>query len=72
VKSIVDLSATGCGTGSPCINPIFAPTVPDYYWSATTHALNPYFAWFVYFFDGYVYYYGKDFDLYVRAVRGGL
>jgi hypothetical protein len=73
LKTIVDLSATGCGSGSPCINPIFGPTVPNYYWSATTYAGgSPGTAWGVYFDHGFVLTNAKWFDLYVRAVRGGL
>ena len=41
------------------------------YWSSTTFADNPSSAWFVYFYDGYVGYYGKFYNYYVRCVRGG-
>ena len=42
------------------------------YWSATSNALNPGFAWNVNFFDGFVFY-GSNFDFtHVRAVRGSL
>ena len=36
-----------CGT-QPCIDPIFGPTAPDLYWSATTTPANADDAWFVY------------------------
>jgi hypothetical protein len=47
--------------------------VPGFYWSASTNAGNPGFAWIVYFFNG-----SSNFDFkarngtYVRAVRSGL
>jgi hypothetical protein len=42
-----------------------------HYWSSTTLANNPYYAWVVYFYDGYVGYNYKSGHYYVRAVRGG-
>lgn len=72
LKTIVDLSATGCGTGSPCINAIFGPTVPGYYWAATTLAADPRFAWLVPFGGLSPSYDFKPDGYYVRAVRGGL
>ena len=60
-----------CGT-SPCIDPIFGPTVADFYWSATTVADSPNSAWSVGFNIGNVGYNGKNGNLYVRAVRAGL
>ncbi len=41
------------------------------YWSSTTYADFPTYAWFVYFYDGYMVAYNKAGDFYVRAVRGG-
>lgn len=58
-----------CGT-SPCIDPIFGPTVAGNYWSATTIATSPNDAWGVNFLDG-VFNGNKGFSLYVRAVRAG-
>jgi len=72
LRSIVDLGAAGCGSGSPCIDPIFGPTVAGYYWSATTLADNPLYAWTVYFYAGYVSDASKTGYYYVRAVRTGL
>jgi hypothetical protein len=43
----------------------------SYYWSSTTYANNPYYAWYVYFNYGYVYDSNKNFNYYVRCVRGG-
>jgi hypothetical protein len=40
-----------CGT-SPCVDPIFGPTAPELYWSATTTPANADDAWFVYFGPG--------------------
>jgi len=59
-----------CGT-IPCIDPVFGPTVVFHYWSATTHAANPEIAWFVIFSNVGVNFDRKNFDFYVRAVRGG-
>src|SRR5262249_25913727 len=60
-----------CGT-SPCIDPIFGPTVADAtFWSATTDSGNPVHAWAVFFENGGVASGAKDFDLYLRAVRSG-
>ena len=72
LQGIVDLNASGCGAGSPCIDPIFGPTQSNDYWSATTYAGNPFYAWIVYFNDGNVYTNGKTANVYVRAVRSGL
>ena len=39
---------TGCTT-TPCIDPAFGPTQASYYWSSSSLAGNPNFAWDVYF-----------------------
>ena len=73
VEGIVDLTATGCGSGSPCIDPAFGPSVNNGYWSATTVATDSSSAWNVHILSGLV-----DLDLKVlgsngvRAVRAGL
>ena len=59
-----------CGT-SPCIDPIFGPTVASRYWSATSGAF-PSEAWFVNFLNGDADDDFKNFNFYVRAVRTGL
>lgn len=64
------LDAYPCGA-SPCIDPIFGPTVAFYYWSTTTIASNPILTWVVYFDNGSVYFARKDYTNYVRAVRAG-
>jgi len=68
LESIVD--ATGCPTGSPCINAIVGPTAASFYWSSSTGA-GPLFAWSVDFSFGVVSSDSKDGLLFVRAVRGG-
>jgi len=60
-----------CDT-NPCIDPIFGPTVANFYWSATTKAETPDLAWGVYFNTGYVDVISKGTNFYVRAVRTGL
>lgn len=44
----------------------------SFYWSSTTDALFPSFAWTVNFFFGVVFSDNKSNSLVVRAVRGGL
>ena len=61
----------GCGSGSPCINPIFVPTAADNYWSSSPVADHPSIAWLVNFADGSVNVANKGVSLRVRAVRGG-
>jgi len=60
-----------CGT-SPCIDPVFGPTVDGVYWSATTFAPGPGNAWNVYFGSGLVDSLYKIDGNFVRAVRAGL
>jgi hypothetical protein len=43
----------------------------DDYWSSTTYAYFPGFAWRVHFYSGYVYGFDKTDPLYVWCVRGG-
>lgn len=52
--------------GHPFTNPY-----PSKYWSSTTDADNPYNAWYVNIYNGYVYYHDKSNDNYVWCVRGG-
>lgn len=66
LESIVD-----CSFGNPCIDPIFGPTASSNYWSSTSFANNPDFAWFVDLLDGHVSYGFKNSNIHVRAVRGG-
>ncbi len=46
----------------------------SYYWSASTYAINPTLAWYVYTYNGFAdgnLIYTKTFNLFVRAVRSG-
>ena len=55
----------------PAIDPVFT-TVADSYWSATTCATNPFYAWYVSFYSGNVLDFNDKSSLnYVRAVRAG-
>jgi hypothetical protein len=72
LQTIVDWSVPGCGTGPPCIDPIFGATASYLYWSSSTIAVSPFAAWFVHFFNGSVYGDLKANAVHVRAVRGGL
>ncbi|RJQ17531.1 MAG: DUF1566 domain-containing protein [Nitrospiraceae bacterium] len=57
---------------NPAIDTNYFPNAHAYYyWSSTTVANSPYYAWNVYFVDGCVNYYYKDYNFYVRCVRGG-
>ena len=59
---------------SPCIDPVFGPTVASSYWSATTYVPgDPIYAWYVGFDIGFLSASNKVYvELYVRAVRTGL
>ena len=55
----------------PAVDPVFV-TVADFYWSATTYATGPGYAWVVDFNGGNVGVgLGKGVGSYVRAVRAG-
>jgi len=70
LQGIVDLSATDCGSGNPCIDPTLLPTQPAFYWSATTDSSDPVLdGWDVDFYHGTVADNEEVFDFYVRAVR---
>ena len=64
------LATYPCGT-SPCIDSAFGPTQASFYWSSSSLAGNPFYAWFVYFGNGHVSVDGKAYGHYARAVRGG-
>jgi hypothetical protein len=75
LRTIIDLTAPGCGNGSACIDQtVFGPTVAFFYWSATTDATFPVFAWGVTFGDGQgsVFSVIEDAPLFVRGVRSAL
>ncbi|MGK5090932.1 DUF1566 domain-containing protein [Deltaproteobacteria bacterium TL4] len=68
LQSIVDYSVY-----SPAINSTYFPnTKSSNYWSSTTSASYTSYAWYVYFYNGYVDGYYKTNTNYVRCVRGGL
>ncbi len=69
LQTIVDLDAAGCGSGSPCIDPILGGSLAPF-WSDTT-ADNPLNAWSVFFQNGLVFNGYKYNDYAARAVRGG-
>jgi hypothetical protein len=66
LASLVDRSKR-----SPAIDTkFFSDTkIDDYYWTNTKVAGSSGYAWFVFFYRGGVFYYGKGSSLYVRAVR---
>jgi hypothetical protein len=72
LRGIVDLTASACGSGSPCIALVFGPTIADFYWTATTDAGDPDSAGIVYFNSSGVDTVNKDGNFYVRAVRARL
>lgn len=78
LMTLVDLSMPGCGIAVACIDPIFEPTDPGLYWSATTANDDPDSAWAVLFGyyavvePGSPFTFPKSEDLRVRAVRSAL
>jgi Protein of unknown function (DUF1566) len=56
---------------SPAIDTAYFPDCKsDWYWTSTPYASSPgVCAWLVYFFNGSAYWYDRDYDGYVRAVR---
>jgi hypothetical protein len=68
LESLINFGLVG-----PAIDPIFGPTQLNYYWSSTTPANGPTFAWALHFDAGFNGAFQKDAALFpVRAVRGGL
>jgi hypothetical protein len=75
LHTIVDLPAPGCDAGDACIDQsVFGPTIAFFYWSGTTDADFPVFAWGVAFGDGRgsVSSAIEDTTLFVRGVQAGL
>ncbi|MEI7839663.1 MAG: DUF1566 domain-containing protein [Methylococcaceae bacterium] len=59
------------GSSYPTINTTYFPnTKSDWFWSSSPYADYSGNAWFVYFSNGFSYYYSKDVNDYVRVVRG--
>jgi hypothetical protein len=72
IKELSTLVDSSIPYPGPTINTTFFPgTVASYYWSSTTYAYYTSYAWGVSFGYGYVMYYDKTNNYYVRAVRGG-
>jgi hypothetical protein len=73
LQTIVELSASGCGSGSPCIDPAFGPTQAAFYWSSSSFGAAGLSAWWVYFPNGIAGLQPKmvPLNIYARAVRGG-
>ncbi|MCX5903832.1 MAG: DUF1566 domain-containing protein, partial [Proteobacteria bacterium] len=72
IKELSTLVDSSIPYPGPTINTSYFPdTVVSYYWSSTTHAYYADSAWYVGFPDGGVHFAGKNYGLYVRAVRGG-
>ena len=74
LPSVVELAGivgSGCDGVTPCIDPMFGPTIAVY-WSATTLGTSPNSAWAVNFYIGSVFFDTKGNVGWVRAVRGGL
>jgi len=75
LQTIIERTASGCGSGSPCIDPAFGPTQASAYWSSSAFAGStfpsaPDNAWDVWFGTGDAYPDdGKAGAYYARAVR---
>jgi hypothetical protein len=65
------LAAPSPCSASPCINPVFGPTMLAGYWTASTFLGSPGAAWDVFFTNGFVNANSKTTPMFVRAVRGG-
>ena len=72
LRGILHTGATGCGSGSPCIHPVFGSTAPGHYWSSTMPAGSSTAAWCLSFTTGEVHRCAIVGLFWVRAVRGGL
>lgn len=71
LQGIIDFSAPGCFSGSPCTT-IPGETDSLYYWSSSSDAGDPLLAWAILFDGGFELDGDKDDDaLRVHAVRGG-
>jgi hypothetical protein len=69
LRTLVDLTAPGCGTGSPCIDATFGPSNRPYYWSSARVAFNASFAWVEEFNYGGSTLFPRTGTTYARAVR---
>jgi hypothetical protein len=75
LRTIADTTVQGCGNGTPCINPIFGPTVVgvpnSLYWSATPSVADVNFIITVTFSNGSLASAQRLAGEFARAVRGG-
>jgi len=73
VPSIKELnSISDKNTYKPAVDRKYFPNIhPSDYWSKSSYAEYSEYAWSIYFYNGYLYYYEKQDDFYVRLVRGG-
>lgn len=69
LRSIVETSASNCGSGALCIDPALGPTQGDGYWSSTTTADCSFCAWITNFNFALTSQYEKPYPLPARAVR---
>jgi Protein of unknown function (DUF1566) len=72
LQTIVQITAAGCKTTAPCIDPIFGPTAPlsqSAYWTNSTYSAGTSGGYLVYFLDGAVLTDNKTQANYARAVR---
>jgi hypothetical protein len=72
LQTIVEITAPGCQTSAPCIDPIFGPTAPlnqSAYWTNSTYSAGTSGAYLVYFLDGAVLTDNKTQGGFARAVR---
>lgn len=72
LRTIADTTVPGCSGGSPCIDPIFGPTIAFGYWSVTSATLLPTSASIVVFSVGVASTFDKTNSISVRAVRSAL
>ncbi len=69
LETLIDPNAAGCGSGGPCIDSVFGPTIAEYYWSGATNRATPLLQWGAIFLNGTVDDYFKFNAFRVRAVR---
>lgn len=65
------LTIQDCSFGSPCIDPVFGPTLASLYWTSTSDILLPESAWTIGFNTAGSTHTAKIDSWHVRAVRGG-
>ena len=71
VRELMSIVDYGKSTDPAIKTTYFPGTQPDYYWASTTYTWDPGYAWYVDFTNGSVDNDDKNYDNYVRCVRGG-